>query len=290
MNTPQVSILISVYGELACTRKCLECVEQTLSGKLDYEVLIINDASKDGTADFLDELQEPPYRIFHNCENQGFARNNNRLAREATGDYLLFLNNDVFVNGDWLIPMLKVFQSKEKVGMVGNVQRLAGSLRYDHMGVVFAPQGNPRHYGQGFWHRPFKGQVREWSGVTAACCLAKREVFLEIGGFDERFVNGCEDVDLCLRMSEAGLAHYVVHDSVVEHVKGASEGRKLKNDENSRILNEKWGERIRGKQSVADQLPHARTYLFRGLTSPWLVNFSKFMQAAAILLRLTQLK
>jgi GT2 family glycosyltransferase len=120
--------------------------------------------------------------------------------------------------------------------------------------------------------------------------LAKREVFLEIGEFDERFVNGCEDVDLCLRMSEAGLAHYVVHDSVVEHVKGASEGRKLKNDENSRILNEKWGERIRGKQSVADQLPHARTYLFRGLTSPWLVNFSKFMQAAAILLRLTQLK
>ena len=89
MNTPQVSILISVYGELAYTRKCLECVEKTLGGKLDYEVLIINDASKDGTADFLAELQEPPYRIFHNGENQGFARNNNRLAREAKGDYLL---------------------------------------------------------------------------------------------------------------------------------------------------------------------------------------------------------
>ena len=83
MNTPQVSILISVLGELASTRKCLECVEKTLSVKLDYEVLIINDASKDGTADFLDDLQEPAYRIFHNCENQGFARNNNRLAREA---------------------------------------------------------------------------------------------------------------------------------------------------------------------------------------------------------------
>ena len=289
MNTPQVSILISVYGELACTRKCLECVEKTLSGKLDYEILIINDASKDGTADFLDELQEP-YRIFHNKENQGFARNNNRLAGEAKGDYLLFLNNDVFVAGDWLIPMLAVFESKEKVGMVGNVQRLAGSLRYDHMGVVFAPQGNPRHYGQGFWHRPFKGEVREWSAVTAACCLAKREVFLELGGFEEAFLNGCEDVDLCLRMTEAGLAHFVVHDSVVEHVKGASEGRKLNNVKNTRILDEKWGERIRSWQSVADQFLHARTYLFRGLTRPWLVNLSKFLQAAAILLGLTQVK
>lgn len=289
MNTPQVSILIPVYGELACTQKCLECVEKTLSGKLDYEILIINDASKDGTADFLDELQEP-YRIFHNKENQGFARSNNRLAGEAKGDYLLFLNNDVFVAGDWLIPMLAVFESKEKVGMVGNVQRLADSRRYDHMGVVFAPEGNPRHYGQGFWHRPFKGQVREWSAVTAACCLAKREVFLEIGEFDESFLNGCEDIDLCLTMSEAGLSHFVVHDSVVEHVKGASEGRKLNNVKNTRILDEKWGERIRSRQSAADQFLHARTYLFRGLTRPWLVKLSKFLQAAAILLGLTQVK
>ena len=284
MSARQVSILISVYGELACTRKCLERVERTLRGRVEYEVLIVNDASKDGTADFLDGLRKP-YRIFHNRENQGFARNNNRIAGEAKGDYLCFLNNDVFVDGDWLIPMLAVFESKEKVGMVGNVQRLAGSRRFDHMGVVFAPQGNPRHYGQGFWHRPFKGEVREWSAVTAACCLAKREVFLELGGFDEAYLNGCEDVDLCLRMTEAGVAHFVVHDSVVEHVKGASEGRKLKNEENARMLQEKWGGRIRARQAISDRIAHARTYLFRGLTRPWSVNLGRFLQAVGILLR-----
>ena len=284
MSAPQVSILISVYGELACTRKCLERLERTLRGRVEYEVLIVNDASKDGTADFLDGLRKP-YRIFHNRENQGFARNNNRIAGEAKGDYLCFLNNDVFVDGDWLVPMLAVFESKEKVGMVGNVQRLAGSRRFDHMGVVFAPQGNPRHYGQGFWHRPYKGEVREWSAVTAACCLAKREVFLELGGYDEAYLNGCEDVDLCLRMTEAGLAHFVVHDSVVEHVKGASEGRKLKNEENARMLQEKWGVRIRARQAISDRIAHARTYLFRGLTRPWSVNLGRFLQAVGILLR-----
>ena len=103
-------------------------------------------------------------------------------------------------------------------------------------------------------------------------------------------MNGCEDIDLCLTMREAGLSHFVVHDSVVEHVKGASERRKLNNVKNTRILDEKWGERIRSRQSAADQFLHARTYLFRGLTRPWLVKVSKFLQAAAILLGLTQVK
>jgi GT2 family glycosyltransferase len=75
----------------------------------------------------------------------------------AKGEYLLFLNNDAFVSGNWLHPMLSVFKNQSKVGFVGNVQRLAGTRRYDHMGVVFSPLGNPRHYGQGFFHRPFKG-------------------------------------------------------------------------------------------------------------------------------------
>ena len=68
MSSPQVSILISVYGALACTRKCLERLEWTLRGRVEYEVLIVNDASKDGTTDFLNGLREP-YRIFHNREN-----------------------------------------------------------------------------------------------------------------------------------------------------------------------------------------------------------------------------
>ena len=149
------------------------------------------------------------------------------------------LNNDVFVDGNWLIPMIDVFNSKLNVGMVGNVQKLANSYQFDHMGVVFAPQGNPRHYGQGFFSRPFKNQTKRWSVVTAACCVTKKQLFHEVGGFDEVYLNGCEDVDLCLRMAEMGLRHYVVHNSVVEHVKGASEGRKIFNHKNSEILFEK---------------------------------------------------
>ena len=272
MSVPSVSVIISVFGQLQHTKRCLAQLEETLDGKLDYEVLVIDDASKDGTVEFLKGLGER-YRVFLNEENQGFAKNNNRGAREARGEYLCFLNNDVFVQGDWLRPMLRVFDEKDDVGIVGNVQKLAGSRRYDHMGVVFSPQGKPRHYGQGFFHRPFKRQVRQWSAVTAACCLANRAKFLEIGGFDEIFLNGCEDIDLCLRMSEAGLVHYVVHDSVVEHVKCSSEGRKIHNKRNTGILLDRWIDRLIPIQISNDRALYKKTILLGFLARPWKIKF-----------------
>jgi len=279
--TPRLSILISVRDQLSWTKKCLRCVKETIDSTLSYEVLIANDGSLDETTKYLNSLA-PLYRVFNQTSSCGFAVNNNWLAREAQGEFLLFLNNDAFVQGNWLQPMLTVFEKKEKVGFVGNVQKLHGTSRYDHMGVVFSPQGNPRHYGQGFFHRPFKGQVRKWSAVTAACCLIKRELFLEQGGFDESFVNGCEDVDLCIRMNRAGYSNYVVHDCIIDHVKGATTGRKDRNEKNFDLLMKKWGPSIRQNESVHDATLHAKTYLFRPLFKPFGTNLKKFLDALLI--------
>ncbi|MBT3668284.1 MAG: hypothetical protein HN548_12470 [Opitutae bacterium] len=185
--------------------------------------------------------------------------------------------------------MIEVFKTHERVGMVGNVQRLASSLRYDHMGVVFAPQANPRHYGQGFLTRSFKGKVKQWSAVTAACCVTKSDLFSFVGGFDEVYLNGCEDVDLCLKMSELGNLNYVVHDSVVLHVKGASDGRKNFNDRNAQFLLERWKSSIMSHQSIDDQYKHAWTYMCRSFFKPYSINFGKLIEAVQIFLRLKKL-
>ena len=185
--------------------------------------------------------------------------------------------------------MIKAFHKFQEVGVVGNVQRLADSSKYDHMGVVFSPEGNPRHFGQGFAFRPFKGEIRKWSAVTAACCLVRRDYFQQIGGFDETFINGCEDVDLCLRFNRQGCNHYVVHDSVVLHVKGASAGRKLFNDRNSEILLKRWGQEIRAEESIADHVLHARNYLYRGFVRPFSTHFFKWLEALLIYFRLKRL-
>lgn len=287
-DSTEVSFIISVYGQLEHTKRCLLELKRTLNSEISYEVLIVDDASKDGTPNFLRSL-DFRYRIFYNETNKGFAKNNNFAAKQARGKYLCFLNNDVFVQGNWLLPMLEVFKTNEKVGMVGNVQQLANSRRYDHMGVVFSPQGIPRHYGQGFFHRPFKEKVKQWSAVTAACCITVKENFLAFGGFDEVFVNGCEDIDLCLRMTEKGLDNYVVHDSLVFHVKGASEGRKIFNDKNTQTLMERWQDLIISNQSVSDQYMHAWTYFYCGIVKPWSINMSKWIEAILILVRLKKL-
>ncbi len=286
---PKVSIIISVFGQLEYTRKCLEKLEKTLHDKISYEVLIVDDASTDGTQEFLLSLSYP-YRVFFNESNKGFAKNNNFAALEAKGEILCFLNNDVFVEGNWLLPMIEVFNTRQKVGVVGNVQKLANSRKYDHMGVVFSPQGKPRHYGQGFLIRPFKGQVKKWSGVTAACCVITPELFDLVGGFDEVYLNGCEDVDLCLKVYKHGYLNYVVHDSVVVHVKGASEGRKLYNDKNTQILMDRWKDFIISHQSIEDQYQHAWTYVCRGFLKPFSINLGKWMEAFQIFLRLKKLE
>lgn len=284
---PEVSILISVFDQLDYTRRCLEALERTISGKLSYEVIVVDDASKGGVVKYLEGLNAP-HRVFFNEERKGFSINNNLAAREACGEFLCFLNNDVFVEGDWLLPMLAVLKEKKEVGMVGNVQRLARNGRYDHMGVVFAPQGNPRHYGQGFLHRPFKGEVREWSAVTAACCVCRRDTFLDFEGFDEIYLNGCEDIDLCLRMSDRGLRHYVVHDSVVLHIRGGTEGRNLYNHQNEKLFFELWQSGVCANQSVRDQRLYAATYLLRTLLCPWSSQCDKVLEALAIALRFKQ--
>ena len=284
MMNPKISILISVKDQLVLTKKCIDCLKSTLEGLIEFEVLLANDASTDNTATYLDSLPNG-FRVFHRNKSCGFAKNNNWLAREAKGEFLLFLNNDAFVKGDWLLPMLRVFESKEKVGFVGNVQKLYQSNRFDHMGVVFSPYGNPRHYGQGFFTNSFKGEIKRWSAVTAACCLIRRELFLEHGGFNEEYLNGCEDVDLCLRLNRAGYHHYVAHESVIDHIKGATTGRKDRNEENFDLLMEKFGDDIRKNESVHDRILHAKTYLFRILFKPFGINLFKYTHALLIYTR-----
>lgn len=285
---PLVSIIIPVFEKLEYTKRCLHCVEETISGQISFEIIIVDDCSKDGTAEFLQKVPSN-YTVLFNSEKKGYAKNNNVAASKARGQYLCLLNNDVFVEGNWLQPMLDVFITKDKVGCVGNVQMYPDRDRFDHMGVVFGPQGNPRHYGQWFRNPKFQGEVRKWNAVTAACCVVEKEEFIKLGCFDEIYMNGCEDVDLCLRFNRNGFRNFVVHDSVVLHVKGASEGRKNFNDKNARILQSRWGAQIKKIESVDDQILHAENYIYRGLVKPFSTNIWKWLEAVFIYFRLKRL-
>jgi len=280
---PEVSILMAVFNRIDLTRRCLATLEQSLAG-VAYEVLIVDDVSTDGTRDFLKTLG-PPYRIFLNEKKGNFAINNNLAAREARSSRFLFLNNDTELAPGWYEPMKEALAQAGDAGLIGNHQTNPSTRRYDHLGVVFAPWLTPTHYGQHFARvpSPLRSGVTSWSAVTAACCLTHRDTFWAAGGFDEAYVNGCEDIDLCLRMHRLGRRHYVANASVIVHHKGASPGRKRFNDENLERLKAIWGDTIRCEFVEKDARLFAKTYLLKTWVYPWKSNLGKTWACLRIL-------
>ncbi len=278
-RAPVISFVMPMYDGLELTRACLRTLEQTVDLS-PHEVILVNDASTDGTCEFLDTLRAP-YRVLHNDVRLSYAATVNRGVAAARGELLCLLNNDLVFTSNWLTPMVRAFDLFPNVGFVGNVQIDPRTGRYDHMGMAFADDGMPTHFGRDFRFLPFRGHTR-WRAVTAACCLVRRTVFLHAGGFDEQYINGGEDVDLCLRLSEAGYQHYVANQSVIYHHVGSSEGRHSFTSQNNARLLQRWKSHVQESRTNRDRRLLALNYLLRHIAQPWRYNGPRFWNSLVL--------
>lgn len=227
-----------LFNRLDLTRAFHHQLPRTLLPKLVWELIYVDDASTDGTRSWLDALP-PPARAIRNERNLGYAASNNRGARAASGEFLALLNNDLVLAPGWLEPLVDAFGKFPRAGVVGNIQRDARTGALDHAGVFINSKGKPEHARTWpGWHR--WRAYQEVTAVTGACALMRRQTFLDLGGFDEHYVNGCEDIDLCLRARMAGLHHYVALRSIVGHHISASRGHTLRDEENCFRLVRVW--------------------------------------------------
>ncbi len=240
----QVSFIIPLFNRLDLTRPCVESLQASLPAGLAHEIILVDDASTDGTQEWTATLRTPPFVVLRHEANGGYARANNAGARVARGRFLALVNNDLVFRRDWLEPMLAAFTRFHDTGIVGNLQYRAATGGLDHAGLVIDPKGRPEHldHRRGWLLLPTAYATRP--AVTGACCLLERERFLALGGFDEGFINGGEDVDLCFRLRRAGLAVRVANRSRVLHHVSASPGRKARDEQNSRRLCRKWREQL----------------------------------------------
>lgn len=241
----KVSFIIPLYNCLPLTQAMLASLRETLPPGLDCEIIFVDDGSTDGTRAWLKDLPAP-CRTILNEKNLGFAGACNRGAASATGGLLFFLNNDLVFLPRWLEPMLAAFDRFPDAGLVGNVQLNAATGAVDHAGIYFNHQGKPAH-------RTDLPATTRWLGwpawravdaLTGACFALRRAVWQQLGGFDEAFINGSEDIDLALRASAAGLHHHVALRSVVRHHVSSSAGRNLRNEQNTYRLVQRWTEPI----------------------------------------------
>jgi GT2 family glycosyltransferase len=205
-----------------------------------YEIIVVDNASEDDSMEFLQSNRfKLPIKIINNENNETFSRANNQAAEMAGGDFLLFLNNDTEPLYGWLNELMK--------SALGNLSNLGGigakliyphkkeaSLSYtiQHAGIAFkGERGFIRPYNMGRGLDPFNkifSEIAERGALTAAALLIARERFFEVGGFDERFNYGYEDVDLSLKLYAKGYKNIYCPTAVLFHYESATQDQETR--------------------------------------------------------------
>lgn len=237
-----VSIVIPVHGKAELTRACLDAVLADLPA--DCEAIVVDDASPDETPQLLEGYGDA-IRTVRRERNGGFAEACNEGAAAARGELLLFLNNDTEPRPGWLEALRGYAAARPEAAIVGARLLYPGDV-VQHAGVVFGQDGYPHHLYAGFpAGHPAVCHPRRLQAVTAACMLVRRAAFEAAGGFDAGFHNSLEDVDLCLRIGEAGGEVHYCPDAVLVHLESASRGRSDRFERSVALYRERWRERVR---------------------------------------------
>lgn len=243
-KNPLVSIIVVNRNGSSHLTRLLDSIESTTSYP-NYEIIIVDNASTDNSLDIIKSHEELPIRVINNDKNETFSQANNQAVEIAKGDYLLFLNNDVKPLNGWLNNLMDTMLSNDNVGAVGakliypdcdssKINR-EKSYSLQHTGIIFKE-------GDGYI-KPFnrnnsdeyvtvsdKLEEEEIIAVTAATLLIKKEVYLDVGGFDNDYIYGYEDVDLCLKLYNAGYKNIYNPKAMLYHYEF---GTQEKNDNKS---------------------------------------------------------
>jgi GT2 family glycosyltransferase len=242
-KSDKVSIIIGTHNNCGYLRRTLETLfSHTPPG---FELIIVNNASEDGTDILLQSINYPHLKTVNNKVNRGFAAFNNQGLRLATRPYVLFLNDDVELTPGWLEPLIEMLDLHPKVGAVGS-RLLYPDGRIQHDGKMFLKKDLlPYHVNMG--GRPGEDEKPvEVDTLTGACLLGRRELV----GFCEDYRRGYyEDTDMCLRIKERGYGLVLHRGSVVIHHHGMSMGKNQKATEqaqarNQRIFLERWSAKL----------------------------------------------
>lgn len=233
------SIIIPSYNNQRLMEKCLASIRKN-TVEIDFEVLVVDDCSADGARDYLKAQKD--IQLILNDKNLGFAASNNKAANIARGNIMVFLNNDTEVQPGWLKSIDEVFKKEKNIGAVG-VRLLFPDGKIQHAGVVIAPDHTPRHiYRLKPTGYPAANKERDFKVLTAACLAIPKKIFEEMGGFDEAYRNGLEDVDLCLKIYHKGYRLIYTPKAVVIHHESVAPGRFESNEKNADLYMSRWKE------------------------------------------------
>jgi GT2 family glycosyltransferase len=204
LEARNISIIIPACGKLEVLAHCIESLSK--ASYPDYEIVVIRDDRQSASADA--HFSRMPHRLLHFSGAPNLSALKNFAMKQTESPWLLFLHDDVeAIETDWLTIMAEHVQRPE-VGAVG-AQLLNPNNTIEHAGFVLGVNGiaQPAFRGLAADERQVSRQLqvtRNCSAVSAGCMLTRRDVFQEVGGFDESLPDAFADIDLCLKMRRAG--------------------------------------------------------------------------------------
>jgi GT2 family glycosyltransferase len=232
-KVPVSSIVIPTYDGWEQLGLCLIALEETLPDPFEGEVIVVADGSGEETQALLDDWKQSGSRlnpkVIRNESNCGFTETCNVGAAAATGDILVFLNDDTLPQLGWLSALLRTFRDNPNAGAVGGKLLYPDGSIQEAGNVVFR-DGSAANYGKGDYRSddPLYTYVREVDYCSAALLATPRALFAEIGGFDIRYRPAYyEDTDYCFAVRDHGYSVLYQPESVVIHTEGATGGTDL---------------------------------------------------------------
>jgi GT2 family glycosyltransferase len=243
---PLVSIVVLTYNNLEFTRACLHSLVAESNWR-NLEIIVVDNASSDGTREFLREWSEagPGRRVILNDANLGFAAGNNVGLAAAAGDYLLLLNNDTYVTPNWVRTMINHLRRNPEIGILGPVTNNIGNEA--RIEIHYADMDGMKQAAAA-WTRRHAGALFDIRTVAFFCVAMPRSTYERCGPLDEAFGIGFfEDDDYCRRVEAAGLRVACADDVFVHHHLSASfdalkaERRQELFERNKAIYEAKWG-------------------------------------------------
>ncbi len=237
----KISIIISTRDRIDLLARCIESVEAK-TGYVNYEIVVVdNDSQSEEAHAYFENF---PHRLLRYEGPFNYSAIQNFAVEKTDAPWLLFLNNDTeVIESGWITAMAEHVQRPE-VGAVG-ARLILRDETIQHAGVVLGVRGMVKHAFYGF---PAESPgvcrqlqvTRNYSAVTAACMMTRREVFQEVGGFDEeRLPVIFNDVDLCLKMRQAGYLVVYTPFAKLYHDESASRRASVEPSE-AEVLRERW--------------------------------------------------
>ncbi len=232
-----LSIIIVNYNVKEFIQNLLHSIVKAAVG-IKYEVIIIDNASNDGSVEFIKE-KFPDVKLIINSVNNGFSRANNQGLLIAEGEYLLLLNPDTLLREDTLNKMIAFFKSTPDAGLAGcKILNPDGTLQLACRRSFPGPWTSfckvtglssffPKNRIFARYNLTYldENQTYEVDAVSGSFMMLKKEIYKKIGGLDEQFFMYGEDLDLCYRIQKAGYKVFYVHSTQIIHYKGESTKR-----------------------------------------------------------------